>query len=144
MDFYLTLATVALSVLTTVSALRRGDDTAGWEWRWRSLDPEERRRIAAAATSTSKAERATLVDPEEVELAAGYRRRRRRRRAYIEMPVVCLLLALAALTLSGLLPSHYLGLAVALTAMGNGIVYYLDEHRRKRRRPVTVEPDASG
>ncbi|HJZ37070.1 MAG TPA: hypothetical protein VJ204_12450 [Solirubrobacterales bacterium] len=143
MNFYLTLAVVLLSAFTTFSALRRGDDTAGWEWRWRSLDPEERRRIAAAATSTSKAERATLVDPEEVELSAGYRRRQERRRAYIEMPVLCLLLALAALTLSGFLPSHYLGLAVTLTAMSNSLVYFAGKYQTKKSRPVAVDPDAA-
>jgi hypothetical protein len=142
-DFYLTLVVIFASVLATFWALRRGDDTAGWEWRWRSLDPEERRRIAAAATSTSKAERETLVDPEEVELAAGYRSRQRRRRAYIEMPVLCLLLAVAALTLSGLLPGHYLGLAVTLTAMSNALVYYFGEYQRKKRRPVAVDSDAA-
>jgi hypothetical protein len=142
-DFYLTLAVVLLSAITTFSGLQRGGDTAGWEWRWRSLDPEERRRIAAAATSTSTAERATLVDPEEVELGAGYRRRRQRRRAYIEMAVLCLLLALAALTLSGLLPGHYLGLAVALTAMSSGFAYYLGKYQGKKDRPVAVDRDAA-
>jgi hypothetical protein len=54
---------VALSVITTFSAFRRGADDTRWEWRWRSLDPEERSRIAAAATATTKAERATLASP---------------------------------------------------------------------------------
>jgi hypothetical protein len=59
------------------------------------------------------------------------------------MPVLCFLLALAALTLSGLLPGHYLGLALALTAISNALVYYLGEYQRKKRRPVAVDPDAA-
>lgn len=143
MDFFLTLGLVLLSVFTTFGALRRGADTAGWEWRWRSLDPEERSRIAAAATSTSKAERATLVDPEEVELGAGYRRRQRRRRAYFEMPVLTLLLVLAALTLTGFVSGSFFGFIGAMSILADGVVTRLFDRRTNGQRRVSVDPGAT-
>jgi hypothetical protein len=66
----------------------------------------------------------------------------RRRRAYIEMPVVCLLLALTALTLSGLLRANFLSLAIALTAVSNALVHYLSKHQKKKERPLAVDPVA--
>lgn len=141
MDRILTAVTIFLSVITVFQALRRGNDTAGWEWRWRALDPDERDRIAAAAISTRKADRETLVDPEERELAAGYRRRRRRRHAYFELPVLSLVLAVAALTVSGVVPRSDLGFALAIAAMFGSALHFLSERQIKRRPGVPVDPD---
>jgi hypothetical protein len=134
---------VALSVITTFSAFRRGADDTSWEWRWRSLDPEERSRIVTAATATTKAERATLASPEEVELGAGYRRRRERRRAYIELPVLSLLLIVAALSLTGLLGGHVFGFLVAFSAIFSSLVYYVGEYQKKKQRPGSPDQDAA-
>jgi hypothetical protein len=142
-DFVFQGLVVALSVITTFSAFRTGADDTSWEWRWRSLDTEERSRIAAAATATTKAERATLASPEEVELGAGYRRRQKRRHAYIELPVLSLLLIAAAFSLTGILNRHVFGSLVAFSAIFSSLVYYVGEHRRKKGRPVAVDPDAA-
>jgi hypothetical protein len=134
---------VALSVITTFSAFRRGADDTSWEWRWRSLNPEERSRIAAAATVTTKAAQATLASPEEVELGAGYRRRRKRRHAYIELPVLSLLLIVAALSLIGLLSAHVFGFLLAFSAIFSSLSYFVGEYQKEKQRPAAPGPDAA-
>jgi len=95
------LATLFSEVATAFS---RGADGLNWELRWQALDDRERAWIAIASISTSSETRAALEERGETELAEGCRRRERRRRAYVGLATLPLLVTVAALAVSGLLP----------------------------------------
>jgi hypothetical protein len=112
---------IFVALVTVASVLPRafgtGDDVANWELRWRCLPPADRARIAAAVRSN-----ATLADPEEAELAAGFRRREDRRRAYIELPVAPLIFGAAALALTGTISNGDFGFIASMALVFTAFV----------------------
>jgi hypothetical protein len=118
------------------AAFRSGVDNLGWELRWQGLDADDLARISTAARSRDW--RASLTDPEELELAEGLRRRDRRRRAYVELAALPILLVAAVLTLIGLVDVRVIGLVFGLSAVFTGLWDYLRTRKMSGEpRPVT-------
>jgi uncharacterized protein (DUF58 family) len=59
------------------------------------------------------------------------------------MPVLALLLVLAALTLTGFVSGIFFGFIAAMSILADGVVTRLLERRTNGQRRVSVDPDAA-
>jgi hypothetical protein len=138
-DVFLTIALLLVLFVSADAAVRPGPDSPNWELRWRGLDADDRVRISTAARS---AKGASLTDPEETELAAGFRRRDRRRRAYVDFAVLPFLLAAIVFADVGLLSTGVVGLALALYGVFNGLWSSLRVREMSGKLRAATSPDA--
>jgi len=124
-------------VVTLSDAFRSGVDSPNWELRWKLLEAADRSRISTAARSGAK-----LDDPEEAELAAGFMRRNRRRLAYIELPLLSIVVVLTAMSAAGLIEGGLVTMIVAVATVGIGLWKYLREKHMDGTPRASTSPDA--
>ncbi|HEX4306026.1 MAG TPA: hypothetical protein VHZ54_08330 [Solirubrobacterales bacterium] len=137
MDIVLTIVWV-LALLTTLSrAFRGGVDSPNWELRWQLLEATDRTRISTAARSGTK-----LDDLEEAELAAGFTRRDRRRRAYVELPLLSLVVVLAAMAVVGSIDGGFVAIVTGCATACVALWGYLRGKHMDGTPRAAASPDA--
>jgi hypothetical protein len=124
-------------VVTLSDAFRRGVDSSSWELQWEILDAAERTRISTAARADSD-----LDHPEEAALAAGFTRRDRRRHAYLELPLLLLVVGFTAMSAAGLIEGGLVGMIVAVATVGIGLWRYLRKKHMDGTPRAASSPDA--
>ncbi len=137
-DIFTVILALAMVAQAFSGAFRAGDDGPNWDLRWRGLDPVGRARVEAAVRSNAK-----VIDPEEVELAAGLRRHERRRRAYLELTFVPLILVAAALALFGTLPTGTFPLVISMVFFVTEFIAPRVSKRRGGIRRAATPPHGS-
>jgi hypothetical protein len=135
-DVILLIVWLGALVVTLSGAFRRGVDSSSWELRWEILDAAERTRISTAARAGTKLDR-----PEEVELAAGLRRRDRRRHAYLELPLLAVVVGFTAMSAAGLIDGGLVTMIIAVATVGIGLWRYLREKHMDGTPRAASSPD---
>jgi hypothetical protein len=136
-DIILLIVWLGALVVTLSGAFRSGVDSPSWQLRWEILDPVDRTRISTAARSGAEIE-----DPEEAELAAGFTRRNRRRHAYLELPLLSLLVVFTAMSAVGWIEGGLVAMIIGVATVGIGLWRYLREKHMDGTPRAVSSPDA--
>lgn len=138
MDVLLLIVWLGALVVTLSGAFRSGVDNSSWELQWEILDAAERARISTAARAGAK-----LDHPEEAGLAAGFRRRDRRRHAYLELPLLAVVVGFTAMSAAGLIEGGLVTMIIAVATVGLGLWRYLREKHMDGTPRAASSPDVS-
>jgi hypothetical protein len=121
-DVVLLIVWLGALVVTLSGAFRSGVDSSSWERQWEILDATERTRISTAARAGTK-----LDHPDEAALAAGFMRRDRRRHAYLELPLLSLVVGFMAMSAASLIEGGLVAMVIGVATVGIGLWRYLRE-----------------